>query len=298
MTGSGDGFRLLSKTGVFVRCAGEAWRVARRPDVLLAMLPLLLAEWGALAWVASFPHPPWGDLWAPLYRAAGGEIALHYPDSWAALPLVFSWLDRGVVWLAGSFAFAGTIALLPGAFLGEPFAGGRAFRVGASRGGAALVASLPVLLIGGAAIVAMDRIGATALPVIPMLPVDSMFAIGMTAIDWGARSLLAFAVIAVVRGNHGPLSAIGRSITFASHHFWTTVGLLVGVGIPAALLRGFRGDPSARFGKEAPEMAALWVAAEVFLAWVGWIVWVGATTRLWLHFEESRDEASGNGGMS
>ncbi len=285
MTSPGDGFRLLSKSGVFVRCAVEGWGVARRPDVLLAMLPLLLFEWGALAWVASFPHPPWGDPWGPLYRAIGGDAALHYPGSWGSLPLAFAWLDRVVVWLVGSFAFAGTIALMPGAFLGQPFDGRTAIRIGAARGAAVLAASLPVLVIGGAAGIAAQRAGDTVLSAAPGLPIGSMFSLALTALEGGVRCFLVYVAVAIVRDGPGPLTAVRRSVTFASHHFWTTAGLLIGAALPANLLRAYRGDPSARFGDESPETVLLWVGAEVFLAWLGWIVAIGATTRLWLHFE-------------
>ncbi len=273
---------LLSKTGVFLRCWEEALLAIRRPAPWLGLLPLVVAQGVVLAALTAFPHAPWGAFWEPLLRIAGGSSALHYPESWAILPTVQAWVDRGVLFLAGSLSFALIVGALPGVFLGRTMPESGFPGKGFERWPAVLGASLPILLGAGGASVAVDLVPGGGFGPIPL---DTAFEMTFRGLDLALRVLLAYGVAAAVLGGDGPVAAVRRGIAFASRHFWTTTGFVVLTGIPELAVRKLRGDPQARFQADDPESMAVWMGVEILLSTLGHLVLVILTTRLWLHWE-------------
>ncbi len=127
--------------------AGQAlWRTLRRMGSARLWTPWLvlgLVQALVLAALTAFARPWLAWVLAPLVRAGAGEAALHYPDFFRALPLLYDRADLVVAALVGSIATGWSVTLFASDWRGARVAVGEGwFRV-APRSLALVLVQLP-----------------------------------------------------------------------------------------------------------------------------------------------------------
>jgi hypothetical protein len=272
---------LSTKVGIFVQCWQEALDGLRHPLLLVPLLPLLVAEAGWLAMLATFPRPPLDLLFVPAWRAAGGEVALHYPDAYAMLPRVAGWGAPLLVWLAGVPGLAVVVASLPAVFRGER-ATLSAERGGATRWPTAWLATLPALVIGVVALVAADMTQGPARRTVDVLARD-LFGIAFLGVALALRATLAYALPGVVLGRLSAGAAIARSASLSVRYLGVSAGFVVGEALFAFPLRIAPEVVLGLFDRLPPESAFVITGIGLVGAALGAWFFAATTTRLYLH---------------
>jgi hypothetical protein len=278
---------LLARVGIFVECWRQALLSLRRPFPFAILLGLFAIQAALIAALESFPRPPIGSALIPVFRAAGGERALHYPGAFEILPRVYDWLDPGILFLAGTFFSAWVAAALPEAFLGDRLRFAGSLRLGIVRTPAAWGALLPGFVVWGAAPILADTLPDVSRGPVPFREV---FGLLLLLVEVGARVLLAYAIPSAVLGGLSSVDAFRRSIVLASHRLWTTLGFLVVSGLPALMLRRWRGDLPLDFTYDDPEIALVWIWRTAIAGLIGTYFLIATTTRLYLHLESEGGE--------
>jgi hypothetical protein len=267
----------FSEIGLLTRCWVEALTALRRVRPLVCLLPWLVAEalWvGALAW---FPHPPFDVWFAPLFEAVGGSEGLHYPATFAELPLVERLGGLGVSFVIGSWCVAALALRLPNVFGGRRASAGDALRGAYARLPAVWLVTRPRVLFVVLAIALALRAGAATDGFESFVPVGG-FA-GAILVDLA----FAYAAIAVVVGRVSAKEAILRSVGLVGRFPWSTAALVLVprlLGLPFLLVEL---DMSEYFGIVPPEASLAIVAVRVLVSFVAVYFEVAACTRLYLH---------------
>lgn len=129
-----------------VLAAQALWRTLRRMGSARLWTPWLvlgLVQALVLAALTAFARPWLAWALAPLVRAGAGEAALHYPDFFRALPLLYDRADLVVAALVGSIVTGWSVALFASGWRGaRPAVGEGWFRV-APRSLALVLVQLP-----------------------------------------------------------------------------------------------------------------------------------------------------------
>lgn len=90
-----------SKFGLFFWTWKETFLAGRKPAVFLPFLTYALAQIFLVAGLIFFMYPPFSFVFLPLQRALGGELALHYPNYFLALPQAFDLLNLALSGILG-----------------------------------------------------------------------------------------------------------------------------------------------------------------------------------------------------
>jgi hypothetical protein len=272
---------LSTKMGIFAQCWNDAIAAFPHFGLVVPLLPLLVAEAAWLVALASFPHPPLDALLVPAWVAAGGDLAVHYPDAYAWLPRVASWGVPFLVLATGVPGLVVTVAKYPAALQGERPAEGTGAAARA-RIPTAWLASLPGALLGGGGLVAADLVAGP-----PASPLDSLardlFSLAFLTFGLLGSSLFAYALPAVVLGGVSARTAWERSLSIASRYLGISAGFVLAgflfsfpLRVDPAILRGL-------FRMVSPESMLAVAAFGLLGAAVGaWLLAV-TTTRLYLH---------------
>jgi hypothetical protein len=253
-----------------VACVVAATRAMRVPGIAgpLAVWALLR---GALAmWLGTFPSPPWNAA-SGLWRLAGGEGALHFPEAYAALPRVLGWLDPLVEMAIGVPMLVLALRALPRAIDPQrtPPASGLPWR-------AAWLAAAPAVLGAGTLLAFSDRLGQMASGGDVMRGTAIVAALSL-------RALLVYALAAVVLGGCSAREAIRRSVTLSSSGLGQALSFVI-VGFLFTI--PWRFDPTylaSTFWSVMPEWMAPWAAIGSVVAVVAHWITQGAAARWYLH---------------
>jgi hypothetical protein len=272
---------LLARSGVFLKVWLEVLSAFRRPHALALLLPFVIVQGLFVAALWAFPRAPFGALLKPLFLAAGGEAALHYPDAYAVLPRVFLWANAGLFFLVGSACVAAAAAALPRVFMKRRPCLRSAVTTTLRRLPRIWGASLPFLVMVGGAMIVADLVTAAN---VSAAREGTALALGIRTSAIVLHALLAYAVIAVAIGDLSVGQAIARSFHLATRNFWTTLGFVVATSALLVPVAWLERDPATWFHAFGPEVAFAFLVARVVLSVLATYLLVAACTRLYLHW--------------
>jgi len=121
----------------------QTLHMVRRPALWAPWLVLGGLEAGVLAALAGFAHPWLSPVMAPVIEGIAGEHALHYPDLFSELPLLYARFDLLLVALPGAVVLGAATTLMADAFRGRPLRAGAALGLALRRAPALILVNLP-----------------------------------------------------------------------------------------------------------------------------------------------------------
>lgn len=188
----------------------------RSPTVLLPFVAFGLLQAIIVALLASLPNPALAPVLVPVVRALGGEPALHYPEHFVLLPVMFR---RVYLPLVATVGFAlWTLAVW---WMVDRHEVGR--RGPAPRFRAHLLDAVLIGIVFTAVSAGPGRLVALLVRLVPAGPASHMATLAGTAVIACAQALLVFApVVLRIRGVRAP-EAIRVGIHYARRVFGPTV---------------------------------------------------------------------------
>jgi len=139
--------KMLEQLALAGQALWFALRELRAGWLWVPWLVLGVLQCAVLLALLGFPHPLLAWALAPLVRAIGGEPALHYPDFYRALPLLYSRADLVVGSLAGAVATGWSTRLFAARWRREMLPAGGAWAEIAPRALTLVLAQLPFQLL-------------------------------------------------------------------------------------------------------------------------------------------------------
>jgi hypothetical protein len=270
-----------SKAGVFSRCMLDALDVFRDPRAWLFALPQILASALLLGGLLHFYRTPLNVLWAPLVRAIAEENALHYPQFFRELPLVFFVLESALFWLLLPVGWAAFVHALPRLFREVPpqikdhlyASRNRALRVW---GGAFAASALQIC-----AAVFIGRLSSSDVAESPRLfyvaQLISFIVITLVQV------LAAYVIPAIMLNNLSFADAWVRSWELVTRTFWATTAFVLVPRLPEVPLHFVIARLPEYWGKLDPGSVGPLLAARALVTIAGTFLAFAAITRFYLH---------------
>lgn len=267
---------------------GHAARQMGRPAPWVPWLLLGALQVAALAAVCYAAHPWLSPLVAPLVVRVAGERALHYPDLYLALPLLYARIDLALAALPGALVLGASTALFRDVFLARTPRPGAALALALRRAVTLVVVNLPYqLLAAGWAIAIAQTVG------------------GRHGIVGRAAYLLALGGAVLLQALFLYVSAFvvidGRGVrgTFASlahgwrHGFWAAVALSGLLLLPLLPLNLLSGAAQVIASRGRPELLAAMSLAQLLVALACGFLLSGAATLVFMGGIARRSGARG-----
>ncbi|HET9888047.1 MAG TPA: hypothetical protein VFR10_11085 [bacterium] len=270
-----------SKAGVFARCMLDALDVFRDPRAWLFALPQIVASALLLGGLLHFHRTPLNVLWAPLIRAIAEENALHYPQFFRELPLVFFVLESAVFWLLLPVGWAAFVHALPRLFREAPPEVEEDLRAARSRalrvwGGALAASALQI-----SAAIFIGRLSTSDVAESPRLfSVAQLISFVVITL---VQVLGAYVIPAIMLGNRSFLGAWVRSWELVSRSFLATTAFVLVPRLPEVPLHFVIARLPEYWGKLDPGSVGPLLAARGFVTVAGTFVAIAALTRFYLH---------------
>ncbi len=250
------------------------------PWAPLALLGAL--ELAALAVLTVPAHPALSWALAPLVVRVAGARALHYPDSFRALPGLFAWADGALWWLVGSLALGASSHAFAARFTGRPARAVESLAAAARRWPALVLALLP-------AHVALAAIGWLAPRFTSGGGLVSMAVAPVFVCARGLVVLLAlYLPMLVMLGRRGAPAALAALPRAWSRGLFALLAPCVATLLPLALAGLVLDDPAPIVQRGTPELVAVLVAARVAAGLAIALTLVGAATMAYLVAVEER----------
>src|SRR5262245_48187739 len=220
---------LFRSLGIVARAWRSVLPALARPALWWPFLMIAAVEGAVLSLLVGFHQPPVQFLGIPLVRLLGGEVALHYPDFFLRLPLMYARADMVMSVIVTSLGYGAATLLFARRFGFEP---------GETAGRAALRRAPALFLVTAITVAGLWGLGRIGEAVARDLLLNSRI------VRWGTRagllcgdiliqSLMAYASAWVMLQGHRALPALRDSVRVTVRTFLPTVLL---VAIPILLL--------------------------------------------------------------
>ena len=269
--------------------AGEALRRtlvgAFAPALWGPWLALGLLQGAVLAALVGFAHPLLAWALVPLVERVGGESALHYPDFFRALPVLYARVDLVVGGLAGAVAAGWSTWLFAARWRGGVVSPGAGWREAGPRALVLVVAQLPFqfLALGLNGFLGRLLAGHTGLVVL------AGYLVGLAGVVV-LQAFFLYLPARIVLERRGLAAAFASLPETWSRGFWAALLLGTVLALPLLPLDQLGRRVGLLVDRGIPELAIALTAAQLLVTLVVSFLLTGSATLVYLGAVAGREE--------
>ena len=276
---------VLEQIALAWQCLGHAFRHLLRPALWTPWLVLgaLQALVVVAIWWSAHPWLSWAMV--PFVRGAAGDPALHYPNLFRMLPMLFARVDLVVGATLGAWTVGASTALFAASYAGGDARPAPAWGAAFRRALPLVLVNLPISLIALVLSVAVE-----AIPQGAGIPHRLVWlaTLGLTLI---CQAWFLYATAYVVLEGRGPLSALAELPRAARRGLVAALFLTIVTLTPLLPIQNLASASSTVVERGVPELVGWLILAQIGVALVSSFLLTGSATLVFQSAIARRDES-------